>query len=152
MSFLSLGCCRKWGSEISRFIALSLMCIAKSLKTTQVPSNWQGFPSFALEPSTSMYATIILANMCRKGLSKYSLLTPRIILLMLLPSPWHKMFFNVIIASCAASDLHKLPKWGSVTLWETLVLILQVLTCTSWYYTKVYCTKVQYFKYQNTRF
>jgi hypothetical protein len=28
---------------------------------------------------------------------------------------------------------------------NTLVLILQVLTCTSWYYTKVYCTKMQYF-------
>ncbi len=36
---------------------------------------------------------------------------------------------------------------------STLILILQVLTCTSWYYTKVYCTKVQYFiKYQNTSF
>ncbi len=32
---------------------------------------------------------------------------------------------------------------------STLVLILQVLMCISWYYIKVYCTKVQYFvKYQ----
>jgi hypothetical protein len=31
------------------------------------------------------------------------------------PNPWHKMTFNVIIASCVASDLHKRPKWGSVT-------------------------------------
>jgi hypothetical protein len=85
-------------------------CIARSFKTTQAPLNWQGFPSFALEPSTSTHATIIFANMCRRGLSKYSPLTPRIRLLMLLPSLYHKMFFNVKIASCVASDLHKLPK------------------------------------------
>jgi hypothetical protein len=72
--------------------------------------NWQGFPSFALEPSTSTYATIIFANMCKRGLSKYSPSTLRIRLLMLLSSSWHKMVFNVIVASCAASDLHKLPK------------------------------------------
>jgi hypothetical protein len=77
---------------------------------SEAPSNWQGFPSFALEPSTSMYATIIFTNMCGKDLSKYSPLTPRIRLLMLLPSPWHKMIYNFIIASSAASDLHKLPK------------------------------------------
>jgi hypothetical protein len=45
----------------------------------------------------------------RKGLIKGFPLTPRIRLLTLLPSPWHKMIFNVIVASCAASDLHKLP-------------------------------------------
>jgi hypothetical protein len=44
----------------------------------------------------------------RKGLIKKSPLTPR--LLTLLPSPWHNMNFNVIVASCAASDLHKQPK------------------------------------------
>jgi hypothetical protein len=38
------------------------------------------------------------ANMSGWGLSKYSPLTPRIRLLMLLPSPWHKMIFNVIVA------------------------------------------------------
>ncbi len=115
---------RKWGSEILRFFVPSPTCIARFLKTTQAPLNWQGFPNFALEPSTSTYATIFFANMCGRGLSKYSPLTPRIRLLMLLPSPWHKMIFNVIVTSCAASDPHKLPKWGSVTLWETLVLIL----------------------------
>ncbi len=36
---------------------------------------------------------------------------------------------------------------------STSVLIFQVLTCTSWYYTKVYCMKMQYFvKYWNTHF
>jgi hypothetical protein len=49
-------------------------------------------------------------NMCERCLSKYSLLTPRNRLLMLSPSPWHKMTFHIIIASCAASDPHKLPK------------------------------------------
>ncbi len=121
-SFLSWDYYKKWGSEISRFFVSCPMCIAQSLKTTQAPSNWQGFPSFALEPSTSTYATIIFANMCKRVLSKYSPLTPKIRLLMLLPSPWHKTFFNIIIPSCVAGDLHKLPKWGSVTL-----LVLQYL-------------------------
>ncbi len=112
-SFLSWHYYRKWGSKISRFFVLSPTYMAKSLRTTQVPLNWQGFPSFALEPSTSTYATIILFG---RGLSKYSPLTPRIRLLTLLPSPWLKMIFNVIVASCATSDPHKLPKWGSVTL------------------------------------
>ncbi len=36
---------------------------------------------------------------------------------------------------------------------STLVLILMVLMCTPWYYTKVYCTKMQYFvKYWNICF
>ena len=95
-------------------------CIARSLKTNQVPSNWQGFPIFTLEPSTSTYATIIFANICKRSLSKYSPLTARIRLLRLLPSLWHKMIFNIIMVSCAASDLHKLPKWGSVTYYEIL--------------------------------
>ncbi len=47
-----------------------------------------------------------LCERVRTGLIKYSPLTPRIRLLMLLPRPWHKMIFNVIVASCAASDLH----------------------------------------------
>ncbi len=72
--------------------------IAKSLKTTQAPLNWQGFPSFVLEPSTSTYVTINFVNMCRRDLSKYSPLTPRIRLLARLPSLWHIMIFNVIIA------------------------------------------------------
>jgi hypothetical protein len=93
MSFLSWDYYRKRGSEISRFFVLSPMCIARFLKTTQVPSNWQGSPSFALEPSTSKYATIIFTNMCGRGLSKYSPLTPRIRLLMLLPSPCNKKGF-----------------------------------------------------------
>ncbi len=70
MSFLSWDYYRTWGSKISRLFVPSPMFIAWFLKTTQAPSNWQGFPSFALEPSTSMYATIIFANMCGRGLSK----------------------------------------------------------------------------------
>ncbi len=96
--FLSWNYYRKWGSKISKFCVPSPTFIERSLKTTQAPSNWQGFPSFALKPSTSAYATIIFASMCARGLSKYSPLTPRIKLLMLLPSPWHKMIFNIIIA------------------------------------------------------
>ncbi len=115
-SFLSWDCCKKWGSKISRFFVLSPMCITKSFKTTQPPLNWQGFPSLALGQSTSMYAAIIFANMCGRCLSKYSPLTPRNRLLMLVPSPWHKIIFNVDVSSCAASDLHKLPKWGSATI------------------------------------
>ncbi len=68
-SFLSWNYYRKWESKISRFFVPSHTCIARSLKTTQALSNWQGFPSSALEPSTSTYATIIIANMCGRGLS-----------------------------------------------------------------------------------
>ncbi len=67
--------------------------------------------------------------MCGRGLSKYFPLTLRIRLLTLLPSPWHKMIFYVIVASCVASDLHKLPKWGSVTLlvlWYLFYMYLRV--------------------------
>jgi hypothetical protein len=39
MSFLSLDYYRKWGSEISKFFVPSPTCIARSLKTTQAPSN-----------------------------------------------------------------------------------------------------------------
>ncbi len=53
----------------------------------------------------------------QKGLIKiFPIDTKDQILLLLLPIPWHNMIFNVIVASCAASDLHKLPKRGSVTL------------------------------------
>ncbi len=31
---------------------------------------------------------------------------------------WHKMIFNIIAATCVASNLHKQPKWGSVTYLE----------------------------------
>ncbi len=51
-SFLSWDYCRKWGSKISRFFAPSLMCLARLLKTTLAPLNWQGSPSFALGLST----------------------------------------------------------------------------------------------------
>ncbi len=115
-SFLSWDCCRKWGSKISRFYVLSPTCFSKSLKTTQVALNWQGFPSFALKPSISTYAIIIFVNMCKRDLSKYSPLTPKTRLLKLSPNPWHKMIFNIIVVSCAASDLHELPKWRSVTI------------------------------------
>ncbi len=64
----------------------------KSFNTTQVPANWQGSPSFTLGPSTSMFAIVIFVNMCERGLSKYSPLTPRTRLLMISPSLWHKWF------------------------------------------------------------
>ncbi len=64
-SFLSWGCCRKWRSKISWFFVPSPMCIAKSLKTSLVPSRWQGFLTFALGPSTSTYAIIIFVTMCK---------------------------------------------------------------------------------------
>jgi hypothetical protein len=43
---------------------------------------------------------------------------------MLSPNLWHKMSFNVIVSSCAASNLHKQPKWGSVTYWVIWYLFL----------------------------
>ena len=43
-SFLSWDYYRKQGSKISRFFPPSLMCIARFLKTTLAPLNWQGFP------------------------------------------------------------------------------------------------------------
>ncbi len=45
-------------------------------------------------------------------------------------------------------------RWGeNCYVISTLVLILQELTCFSWYSMKVYFIKIQYFvKYQNTRF
>jgi hypothetical protein len=82
-----MGLLQEMSEHDFKVLCTKLYVYSKSLTTTQVPSNWQGFPSFALEPSTSMYATIIFANMCGKGLSKYSPLTPRIRLLTLLPSP-----------------------------------------------------------------
>jgi len=116
-SFLSWDYCRKWGSEVSRFFALNLMCIARCLKTTPEPLNWQGFPSFALGPSTSMCVTIIFVNMYARDSSRSSLWTPRIKLPMHSPSLWHRMIFSVTVALCAASNLHKQPKWGSVMYW-----------------------------------
>ena len=83
----------------------SPMCTARFLKTILVPSNWQGYLNFALGPSTLTYATIIFANMYARDSSRSSLWTPRTRLLTHSPNPWHKMTFNVILASCAASDL-----------------------------------------------
>ncbi len=54
---------------------------------------------------------------------------------MLLPSPWHKMVFNIIVVSCMASDLHKLPKWGSVTillLWYIFHRYIHLSPGTAW--------------------
>jgi hypothetical protein len=82
----------------------------KVLKTILAPSNWQGYLNFALGPSTLTYATIIFANMYARDSSRSSLWTPRTRLLTHSPNPWHKMTFNVIVASCAASNLHKQPK------------------------------------------
>jgi hypothetical protein len=94
--------------------APSPMCTARILKTILAPSNWQGYLNFALEPGTLTYATIIFTNMYARDSSRSSLWTPRTRLLTHSPNPWHKMTFNVIVASCVTSDLHKQPKWGSV--------------------------------------
>jgi hypothetical protein len=102
----------------------SHMCNARFLKTILAPSNWHGYLNFALGQTTLMYATIIFANMYASDSSRSSLWTPRTRLLTHSLNPWHKMTFNVIVASCVASDLHKQPKWGSVMYWSTSVLIL----------------------------
>ena len=83
----------------------SPMCTARFLKTILAPSNWQGYQNFALGPSTLTYATIIFVNMYARDSSRSSLWTPRTRLLTHSPNPWHKMTFNVIVASCAASNL-----------------------------------------------
>jgi hypothetical protein len=57
-----------------------------------------------------MFAIIIFANMCARDLSRYSLLTQKTRLLAHLQKFWHKMTFNVIAATCVASNLHKQPK------------------------------------------
>ena len=49
-------------------------------------------------------------NMCERDSSRSSLSKPRIKLPMLSSNLWHKMFFIVIVALCAASHLHKQPK------------------------------------------
>ncbi len=60
-----------------------------------------------------MFAIIIFANMWERGLSRFSLLTRKNRLLTHLRKLWHKMTFNVITATL--NNLHKQPKWGSVT-------------------------------------
>ncbi len=67
------------------------------------------------------------------------------------------IFTLVTWAQSSSSRWRQGRGWGAAAMAcyviSTLVLILQVLTCTSWYYTKVYCTKGENFvKYQNTRF
>ncbi len=85
-SFLSWDYCRKWGIEVSRFFALNLMCIARFLKTTLAPSNWQGFPSSNLRPSTSMFVTIIFVNMWER-VSLRSSLSQTFVTKLFSPSP-----------------------------------------------------------------
>jgi hypothetical protein len=46
----------------------------------------------------------------RRGLLRYSLLTQNTRLLTHLQKLWHKMTFNIIAATCVASNLHKQPK------------------------------------------
>ncbi len=57
-----------------------------------------------------------LGNLYARGLLKYSLSTQKTRLLTHSPKLWHKMTSNIITATCVASDLSKLPMWGSVTL------------------------------------
>ena len=105
MSFLSWDFYRKWGSKISRSSATSPMCIARFLKTIPVHLNWQDFPNFVPGPSISTCAIIIFVNMSEKASSRSSQSTLKTRLLMLSPKHWHKMIFNIIVASCAARDL-----------------------------------------------
>ena len=125
-SFLSWDYCRKWVSKVSKFFAMNLMCIARFLRTTLVPSNWQDCPSFALGPSTSMCVTIISVSMFERVSSRSSLSILRIRLPMPSPNCWHKTIFNVNVVSCAAGNLHKQPKWGSVTYWVLWYLFLGI--------------------------
>jgi hypothetical protein len=100
------------GNEGARFpshLHLAL-CIARYSRTTLVLWNSQGFPNYAQGPSTSMFAIIIFASMCARDLSRYSLSTQKTRLLTYLPSLWHKMTFNVIVAPCAASNLSQATK------------------------------------------
>ncbi len=63
-----MGLLQEMREQDFKVLVPSPMCIARLMKTTQAHSNWQGFPSFTLEQSTSMYATIIFTNMHERGL------------------------------------------------------------------------------------
>ncbi len=59
-----------------------------------------------------------------------------------LTKPLAQKYFNIIVASCAASDLNKLPKWGSVTLlvlWYLFYRYLRVPPGTTWKSTAPKC-------------
>ncbi len=130
MSFQSWTCYRKWGSEISKSFAPSLMCTARYSRTTLVLWNSQGFPNYTQGPSTSMFAIIIFASMCARVLSRYSLSTPKTRLLTYLPSLWHKTTFNVIVAPCAASNLSQATKVRECYKIRVLWYLLTVLNCS----------------------
>jgi hypothetical protein len=86
------------------------MCIAKSLKITQAPLNWQGFPNFA--PRTK-HINLCYHHFCKhvqKGLIKIFPIDTKEQIADALAKPLANTIFNVIVASCAASDLHKIPK------------------------------------------
>ncbi len=114
-SSLSWTCYRKWGSETSRSFVQSLMYTARYLRTSQVLWNLQDFPSYAQGPITETVVIIIFENMHARDSSKYSQLIPKTRLPTQSQKLWYKMTSNIIIAICAASDLSKPPKWGSVT-------------------------------------
>jgi hypothetical protein len=67
------------------------------------------FPKLRPRTKHINVCSIIFVNMCKRDSSRSSLSIPWIRLLMLSPNLWHRMIFNVIVASCAESDLHKLP-------------------------------------------
>jgi len=106
------------------------MYTARYLRTTLVHWNSQGFPSYVQGPSTSLFAIIVFTRMHARDLSRYSLSTWKIRLLTYLPSLWHKMTFNVIVAPCAASNLSHIPSNQSEgVLWNLGTLVLTYGTC-----------------------
>jgi hypothetical protein len=57
-----------------------------------------------------MFAIIIFANTCKRGLSRSSPSTPKTRLLTHSQKLWHKMTSSVIVAICAVRNLSKPPK------------------------------------------
>jgi hypothetical protein len=105
-------------------------CTVRSSKTILAHLRWQGFLSFALGPSTLTCATIIFANMCTRDSSRSSMWTSRTKLLMPLPNPWHKTTFNVILASCAASDFTSNQSEGVLHMWYFGTYFYRTFPCT----------------------
>jgi hypothetical protein len=74
--------------------------------------NWQGFPNFAPAPSTSII-NVCYHHFCKhvqKGLIKIFPIDIKEQIADALTKPQAQNDFNIIVTSCAASDLHKLPK------------------------------------------
>ncbi len=115
MSFLSWGYYRKWGSKTSMSCVPSPTCTVRSSKTILAPLRWQSFLSFALGPSTLMWATIIFANMCARDSSKSSLLGTKNQIADALTKPVAQNNFQRHRCFMCGKWPSKHPKWGSVT-------------------------------------